>query len=92
MYNISRYTYNQAKKLNVIVRPSKLKNKKIDVFNQYGVKLASVGDRRYLDYPGFIKKYGKHYADYRRLLYKLRHSKDRKVKNSPGYFADRLLW
>jgi len=32
MYSIKRYTYNKAKKLGVIVKPSTNKTKKIDVF------------------------------------------------------------
>jgi hypothetical protein len=35
---------------------------------------------------------GLEYANERKKLYKIRHSKDRNIKNSNGYFADRLLW
>jgi hypothetical protein len=31
-------------------------------------------------------------AKERRKLYKVRHKKDRNVKNSNGYYADKLLW
>ncbi len=34
MYKIKRYTYQQAKKLGVVVKPSKVKGKKLDVFNK----------------------------------------------------------
>ncbi len=33
-YNITNYTYNQARKLGVIVKPSTNKTKKIDVYRQ----------------------------------------------------------
>ena len=46
----------------------------------------------YDDYPTHTMKRGKKYADERRRLYKIRHKKDRKVKGSPGYYADKLLW
>ena len=92
MYNITDYTYKKAKALNVEVKPSKRKNKKIDVIKN-GKIIASVGDSRYKDYPTMIEKgMGKSYADKRRSLYKLRHKKDKNVKNSNGFYADKLLW
>jgi hypothetical protein len=90
-YTITKYTKDQAKKLGVIVKPSSVKGKKIDVFKN-GEKIASVGALGYSDYPTYIKSKGKTYADERRRLYKIRHSKDRNVKGSDGYYADKLLW
>ena len=86
------YTLAQAKKLNVKVRPSSKAEKKIDVFDKSGKFVTSVGARGYLDYPTYKKLFGKTVADQRRKLYKARHEKDRKVKGTPGYFADQLLW
>ena len=91
-YRITSYTKTQAKKLGVIVKPSKTKGKKIDVFNKDGKKLASVGALGYNDYPTFIRKKGKDYADSRRRMYKMRHEKDRHERGKPGYYADKLLW
>jgi hypothetical protein len=34
----------------------------------------------------------KQFADERRKLYKIRHSKDRKITGSNGWYADKLLW
>lgn len=90
-YNITKYTKDQAKKLGVEVKVSKVKGKKIDVFKD-GKKIASVGALGYSDYPTYMKTKGKAYADERRRLYKIRHSKDRNVKGSDGYYADKLLW
>ena len=90
-YPITQYTYNRAKKLGVQVKPSTNKTKKIDVFKN-GEKLASVGAYGMNDYPTFMKKRGKEYAKTRRRLYKIRHSKDRKIRGSRGWFADQLLW
>ncbi len=92
MYEIKNYTRQKAKALNVIVKPSKNKNKKIDVFNSKGKKLASVGAIGYKDYPTYIQLKGKKFADERRRLYKIRHQNDRKLKGSAGYYADKLLW
>lgn len=95
-YKITKYTLEQAKKLGVTIKQSTVAGKKIDVFKN-GVKIASVGAIGYNDYPTYMaleKKgvYPKGYADGRRKLYKIRHEKDRKVKDSDGYFADKLLW
>jgi hypothetical protein len=91
-YTITNYTKERARKLGVIVKPSTVKGKKIDVFNKKGEKLASVGYLGMGDYPTFIKTKGKEYADSRRRLYKMRHEKDRHKRGSKGYYADKLLW
>ena len=78
--------------MGVIVRPSTTSGKKIDVFNKRGQKICSIGAMGYKDYPTYLKKYGKQYADQRRKLYKLRHSRNRIVRGTPGYYADQLLW
>lgn len=90
-YTITNYTYKQAKKLGVQVKPSTNKTKKIDVYKK-GKKIASIGARGYNDFPTFMKLKGKKYAQTRRKLYKMRHEKDRHVKGSRGFYADRLLW
>lgn len=92
MYKITDYTKNKAKELNLTVKPSTNKKKKIDVYNKKNEKLASIGAKGYLDYPTYINNKGQQYADERRRLYKIRHSKDLKKKDSPGYFANKLLW
>ena len=91
MYQITDYTFQQAKKLGVEVKPSTDKKKKIDVIKN-GKKIASVGAIGYKDYPTYIKEKGLTYANERRKLYKIRHSKDRQKVGSNGYFADKLLW
>lgn len=90
-YTITKYTKEQAKKLGVKVKLSTNPNKKIDVFFN-DEKICSIGSSSYYDYPTYIKLYGKEYADEKRRLYKLRHSKDRAKIGSAGYFADQLLW
>jgi hypothetical protein len=92
LYRITKYTLDKAKKLNVIVKPSYRKDKKIDVYSKQGYLIASVGAKGYFDYPTYMQVFGKKFADYRRKLYKLRHNKDRLVKGSAGYYADQLLW
>jgi hypothetical protein len=90
-YRITEYTKKQAKKLGVTVKPSTVKGKKIDVFKD-GEKVASVGAIGYGDYPTFMQTMGNKYAEGRRRLYKIRHKKDRNVKGTAGYYADKLLW
>lgn len=90
-YQITNYTRSQARKLRVTVKRSTNPSKKIDVFKD-GEKIASVGALGYNDYPTFMRIKGKKYADERRRLYKQRHSKDRGIVGSNGYYADKLLW
>lgn len=95
-YKITNYTLNQAKRLRVNVKPSRTRGKKIDVIKD-GKKVASVGALGYADYPTFMamERSGlvpKGTANKRRASYKSRHSKNRKVKGSAGYYADQLLW
>jgi len=91
MYKISPYSQKQAKKLNVLIKSSTVKNKKIDVFKD-GKKVVSIGDSRYKDYPTYIKEKGKAFADERRKLYKQRHEADRHKQGTAGFYADRILW
>jgi len=91
MYQITDYTKEKARELGVVVTNSSDPKKKIDVFKN-GKKIASVGAVGYNDYPSYIKSHGKEYAEQRRKLYKMRHSKDLKVVESNGWFANKLLW
>lgn len=96
-YTIQPYTKRKAQKLNVLVKPSVVKGKKIDVFTKNGIKICSIGAIGYADFPTLMAKANGNtlkikQAKQRRKLYKLRHQKDRKVKNSPGFYADQLLW
>ena len=79
MYTITKYSFDKAKYLGVTIKPSTLKNKKIDIFKD-DKKIAS------------IKTEGKEKADKRRRLYKIRHDKTRKIKGSNSYYADKILW
>jgi len=90
-YTITEYTRSQAKKYGVIVKKSKVKGKKIDVFKNEK-KVASVGAVGYGDYPTFIKTKGKEFANKRRKAYKQRHQKNRTKRGTPGWYADKLLW
>jgi hypothetical protein len=91
MYNITSYTYQQAKKIGVTVKQSTNKTKKIDVYKK-GKKIASVGANGMNDFPTYINKKGMAFAKTRRKLYKQRHERDRHVKWSRGWLADKLLW
>lgn len=91
VYNITKYTYDKAKKLKVSIKHSTNKTKKIDVYKN-DKKIASIGAYGMNDYPTFIKKKGLEYAKTRRRLYKKRHEKDRHKRLSKGWLADKLLW
>ena len=91
MYKITNYSKQQAKKLGVKIKPSTQKGKKIDVFKG-DKKVASIGAIDYNDYPTYIKKFGRAYADDRRRLYKLRHEKYRNMPDTPSFYSDKILW
>ena len=91
-YKITKRQLKNAKRLNVSIKPSTNKNKKIDVFNKEGKKLYSIGDINYNDYDLYIKKKGLEYANSRRLLYKIRHNKYRTKIGTRSYYSDQILW
>ena len=88
VYNITDYSYKQAKLLGVQIKPSTNKKKKIDVFKD-DKKIASSGFYGMMDYPTYIKEKGKAYANERRRLYHIRHSKDKSLN---GFYAKKILW
>lgn len=90
-YKITDYTKEQAAKLGVSVKPSANIKKKIDVFKN-NKKIASVGAIGYADFPTHLENHGAEFAKQRRRLYKIRHEKDRNIKGTAGYWADKLLW
>ena len=92
IYKITSRQKSNAKKLGVNIKPSKLKNKKIDVFNKKGKKIASIGDTRYKDYDFYRKNVGVEAANKKKSAYKKRHANNRKVRGSRGYYSDRILW
>ena len=94
-YRITKYTYDKLDELNkklqenITIQPSKKNNYKIDIFNS-GSYLFSIGDRRYLDFPTYLKTAGKTHALKRRELYYARHPNY--PKYSKGWFSSYLLW
>ena len=91
-YKITKYSFDKAKELNLTIKVSKNKLKKIDVYKDNGVFLASIGDSRYNDYPNYCIIYNKEYADKRKLLYHNRHKQNSDVKYSKQWLALHLLW
>ena len=89
-YIIKQYTKDRAKELGVIIIPSLSKNKTIYVYKD-NKKIATIGDIRYKDYPTYLEE-DKALAISRQRLYKIRHAKDINIKNSNGYYANKLLW
>lgn len=91
-YTIRAYTRKRAKQLGVTVKLSTNPKFKLDVFNKKGKLITRCGACNYDDFPTYIAKRGIKFAKTRRRLYKIRHEKDRHVKGSRGYYADKLLW
>ena len=91
-YIITQYSYDEAKKLNLIIKSSKNKGKKIDVYTINNEFLHSIGDIRYNDYTSYLSTYNKQYADERKRLYHIRHQKGINIINSKQYLSANLLW
>ena len=90
-YQITQRQKNNARKLGVTLKTSSNNSKKLDVYKN-GRKVASIGAKGYNDYDLWLKKKGKEFADQRRKLYKARHENNRNIKNSNGFYADKILW
>ena len=96
MYQIQPYSYFKAKHLGVKLIPSMVSGKKIDVLDWHNNYITSIGDINYLEMEE-EGKVPKGYANERRRLYHLRHSKEPvklgdKYLGSPAYYAKELLW
>jgi len=92
MYKILPYTWGRAKDLEVYIKPSTTKGKKIDVYDANYQFICSIGDTKYKDFPTYWRDKGKDYAEYRQQQYWIRHRKDANKWGSPGYYAANLLW
>jgi hypothetical protein len=86
-YTITDYTKKRAKEIGVDVRPSTHEGKKIDVYKD-GEYIDSIGAVGYYDYPTYMKEKGKEYAEERKRLYHIRHTKDTQGE----LLARWLLW
>ena len=91
-YKISDHSKTEAALLHLIIKPSKNKNKKIDVFTEDGKFLHSIGDILYNDYARYIEMYNLVYANKRRELYLNRHKKGINIVNSKQYLSAKILW
>ena len=74
-----------AKKLGVTVKPSENPCKKLDVFNEKGKKIQTIGSRMHEDYL-------QHKDAKRRASYKKRMERHRHKLGSPSFYADKILW
>jgi hypothetical protein len=90
-YIIKQRIRDNAKKLGVEIKIAKNPKKKLDVFKD-GRKISTIGATGYSDYAHYIDDKGLTYANVRKKIYGIRHKDDMNKKNTPGYFAARLLW
>jgi hypothetical protein len=89
-YKITDYSFDRAKEIGVIIKPSQKGNYKIDVYDKTGDYITSIGHRQYKDYGQYLKTNGKEYADYRRSLFYKRHGKYK--KGTRGWYSSYILW
>ncbi len=96
-YKIHQRSLKKAKELGLIIKPSSKKYKKIDVFCKNGRFLASIGDKRYNDYPTYLemekrREIGKGEANRHKERYNKRFAKAMRRKCSPAQLNKLLLW
>jgi len=96
VYRIKTGQREAARRLGVVIRPSTVKNKKLDVYKN-GIKVASIGLVGYGDYWTYLQdetyhRAAKGTAAERRRLYKIRHANECAAKGSVGYYACKILW
>lgn len=89
-YKIKAGQIKAAKKLNVTIKPSQLKGKKIAVFKN-GEKVADIGALGYSDYWTYYAA-DPFLAREKRKAYQARHNGEQKKIGSPGYYAWYILW
>jgi hypothetical protein len=94
-YNILERTLKIAKENDLVVKPSKDKIHKIDVYDKNKKFISSIGAINYKDYPTYLQleqkgDLKKGYANTRKELYKKRHKKD--LNTLRGGLSDLLLW
>ncbi len=94
-YKIKPLQIRKAKVLNLTIKPSSNKKKKLDVFNSKGEKVGSIGAIGYMDYASYIERDGKKKADERRKLYLKRHAREAEEKDGKktnSFYAKKILW
>ena len=95
-YRIKERQRQAAKRLNVAIRPSSDKNKKLDVYKN-GFLIARIGAAGYGDYASYLQEEKKGAvapgtAEKRRELYLIRHADNWTKAGTPGYYSAKILW
>jgi hypothetical protein len=92
LYEIQPYSFKIAKKLKVILKPTRDNKHTIDIYDNDNKYITSIGALGMNDYEIYFKNEGQKIAKEKRTLYYNRHLKDLKIKNSRGYYAWVILW
>lgn len=95
-YNITTEIKQRARALNIEVKPSRNKSKKLDAYDNDGNFIASFGQAGANDYHVWKRTKGEAYANERRRLYHSRHKgeapKTKNGKLTASYLAKAILW
>ena len=94
-YIITQEIKRRADALNLIVKSSRNKDKKLDIYKD-GIKQASIGQAGAMDYHLWLQERGQAYANERRRLYHLRHKgeapKTKNGKLTASFLSKVILW
>ena len=96
IYIIQKQQRQNARRLGVVIVPSKDPEKKIAVFRD-GILVANIGAKGMMDFYLYRKaeragKFPRGYANERKRLYKIRHAANRRKFGTRSFFADQILW
>ena len=96
IYIIQKQQRQNARRLGVVIVPSKDPDKKIAVFKD-GILVANIGAKGMMDFYLYRKaeragKFPRGYANERKRLYKIRHAANRRKFGTPSFYADQILW
>lgn len=89
-YKILPRSHMIASKYNLVLVPSKNPKYKIDAYFN-GLFVNSFGSANAMDFPTYLKYYGKDYATKRKELYYIRHPKDY-PEFSRDWLSKKILW
>jgi len=98
-YKIKPRQFKAAKRINVEIKPSSKKNKKIDIYKDDKI-IGSIGGVKkdntfYMDYASYLETLPKKEANQKKENYLKRHSKEPKMKDGKrtnSYYSDVILW
>jgi hypothetical protein len=91
-YHIDDRAYDVARSLGLHICVATNPKYKIEIYDEDGIYMTSVGARGYKDYWQYLREDGNVIANKRRSAYKKRHHKEMEKTHSRGWLVGKILW